>query len=343
MNELLQNLAPYQTVGILFVVAIIVSFSLKFILKQLANQAEKTNSQLDDYLIKSVSAPLKALVWFAWVYFSVNLLKAQNEWLIQVVEHIDAVPIFIIAWGVLRLISGGESYMLERNTDVSKDSIRLVTRLTKLLITLSIVLGIAQYVGFSISGLLTFGGVGGIVIGFAAKDMLANVFGGLMIQMDKPFSTGDWIRSSQFEGVVEKIGWRMTRIRTFSKNPIYIPNSIFASIPIETPSRMTNRRITEVIGIRYDDIAKMPMIVSEVEAMLKTDKEIDQSQALRVYFNYFNASSIDFNIYAFTKSIGKNEYQRIKQRILLNIAEIIANNEAEIAFPTQTLHIEKNA
>jgi MscS family membrane protein len=99
-------------------------------------------------------------------------------------------------------------------------------------------------------------------MGFAAKDMLSNIFGGLMLQMDRPFSTGDWIRSSQFEGTVEKIGWRMTRIRTFSKNPIYIPNSIFASIPIETPSRMTNRRINEVIGIRYDDIAKIPLFHS---------------------------------------------------------------------------------
>jgi MscS family membrane protein len=161
----------------------------------------------------------------------------------------------------------------------------LIIRLIKILIIASIVLGIAQYFGFSISSLLTFGGVGGIVMGFAAKDMLSNIFGGLMLQMDRPFSTGDWIRSSQFEGTVEKIGWRMTRIRTFSKNPIYIPNSIFASIPIETPSRMTNRRINETIGIRYNDIAQMSDIVTEVEAMLKTNKDIEQSQALRVFFN----------------------------------------------------------
>ncbi|SEH67695.1 small-conductance mechanosensitive channel [Bathymodiolus azoricus thioautotrophic gill symbiont] len=202
-------------------------------------------------------------------------------------------------------------------------------------------LGIAQYFGFSISSLLTFGGVGGIVMGFAAKDMLSNIFGGLMLQMDRPFSTGDWIRSSQFEGTVEKIGWRMTRIRTFSKNPIYIPNSIFASIPIETPSRMTNRRINETIGIRYNDIAQMSDIVTEVEAMLKTNKDIEQSQALRVFFNYFNASSLDFNVYAFTKTVNKNEYQQIKQKILLSVADIIAKHGAEIAYPTQTLHIQK--
>jgi MscS family membrane protein len=178
-------------------------------------------------------------------------------------------------------------------------------------------------------------------MGFAAKDMLSNIFGGLMLQMDRPFSTGDWIRSSQFEGTVEKIGWRMTRIRTFSKNPIYIPNSIFASIPIETPSRMTNRRINETIGIRYNDIAQMSDIVTEVEAMLKTNKDIEQSQALRVFFNYFNASSLDFNVYAFTKTVNKNEYQQIKQKILLSVADIIAKHGAEIAYPTQTLHIQK--
>jgi MscS family membrane protein len=76
-----------------------------------------------------------------------------------------------------------------------KDSVRLIARLIKILIIASIVLGVAQYFGFSISGLLTFGGVGGIVMGFAAKDMLSNIFGGLMLQMDRPFSTGDWIRS----------------------------------------------------------------------------------------------------------------------------------------------------
>ncbi len=159
--------------------------------------------------------------------------------------------------------------------------------------------------------------------------------------MDKPFSTGDWIRSSEFEGTVEKIGWRMTRIRTFSQNPVYIPNSIFASIPIETPSRMTGRRIKEVIGIRYDDIDKMPAIVDEVEALLIAHKSINQSESLRVYFNYFNASSLDFMVYAFTNTISKDEYVKIKQEILLAIAVIITKHKAEIAFPTQTLYIQK--
>ncbi len=339
--DFLQNLTLYQTTGVLFVIAIIIYIALNTTLKQLCIQINKTNNQLDDYLIKAILTPFKALIWFAWVYLSINVLKSEIVLLAQVNNHIDIIPIFIIAWGVIRVISSIESYLLKHKNNTNKDSIRLITRLIKILMIVSIILSIAQYLGFSISSLLTFGGVGGIVIGFAAKDMLSNIFGGLMLQMDRPFSIGDWVRSSQFEGTVEKIGWRITRIRTFNKNPIYIPNSIFASIPIETPSRMTYRRIKEVIGIRYEDIALMPTIVTEVETMLKTHKEIEQSQALRVYFNYFNASSIDFNIVAFTKTTDKYEYQQIKQRILLSIADIITKNKAEIAYPTQTLYLQK--
>ena len=341
MNEFLQSLTPIQTVGILLGIAFMAHIILAAVLKKVISHVSKTKIQWDDHLIKAISAPLKVLIWFGWIYFSLDAFKGQIEALNKVVEYIDIAPIFIVTWGIVRMVSGMENYMLERKTNVDNDSVRLFSRLIKILIVIAIALGIAQYLGFSISSLLTFGGVGGIVMGFAAKDMLSNIFGGLMIQMDKPFSTGDWIRSSKFEGTVEKIGWRMTRIRTFAKNPVYIPNSIFASIPIETPSRMTNRRIKEVIGIRYDDIAQIPAIVDEVEALLKAHKDIDQSESLRVYFNYFNASSLDFNVYAFTKTTSKDEYQRVKQQILLDVADIIAKHKAEIASPTQTLHIQK--
>ncbi|WP_369178460.1 mechanosensitive ion channel family protein [Candidatus Thiodubiliella endoseptemdiera] len=341
MFDFLKNITLYQSAGILVVVATVAHIVLGVTLKGVARQAGKTKNRLDDHLIKAVSLPLKSLIWFGLIFFSINLFKGEIGFLTKVITYIDIVPIFILTWAIIRIMSGVENYLIEKKSNINNDSVRLIVRLTKLLIIISIALGIAQELGFSVSGLLTFGGVGGIVIGFAAKDMLSNIFGGLMLQMDRPFSTGDWIRSSQFEGTVEKIGWRMTRIRTFSKNPIYIPNSIFASIPIETPSRMTNRRIKEVIGIRYDDIAQIPIIVDEVEMLLKKHKEIDPNEPLRVYFNYFNASSLDFNVYAFTKTTDKNEYQRVKQKILLQIAGVIAKHKAEIAYPTQTLNIQK--
>ncbi len=341
MTELLNNVDTYQALGIALALALVSHFVLGLFLNKVLSHAGKTKNQLDDHILKAISAPLKVLVWFVWLYFSVYALQGEFEVLGLLAEYIDITPIFIITWGLVRVISEIESYLITKGSGVDADSVRLFSRLVKILIIVAILLGIAQYLGFSISSILTFGGVGGVVAGFAAKDMLANIFGGLMIQLDKPFSTGDWIRSGEFEGTVEKIGWRMTRIRTFSKNPVYIPNSIFASMPIETPSRMTNRRISEVIGIRYDDITQMPAIVEEVEQMLKTHQDVDQTQSLRVYFNYFNASSIDFNVYCFTNTTDKTQYHRVKQAILLSVADIIAKHQAEIAYPTQTLHIQQ--
>jgi MscS family membrane protein len=343
MNEFVQNMTPIQMLGILLFLAIVVHIGLSFTLNKLSKHLDSTKTQIDDYFVDALSAPLKVLVWYGWIYFSMLQLKVDFPALGQITEYIDITPIVILAWGILRLISSIEKVMLEREAKVDKDSIRLFTRLIKIAFVFVFVLGFAQYFGYSVSSILTLGGVGGIVIGFAAKDMLANVFGGLMIQMDKPFSTGDWIRTTDksIEGVVEKIGWRMTRIRTFNKNPVYVPNGIFATIPIETPSRMTNRQIHAIIGIRYDDIAQMQSIIEKVEKLLADHEHIDHEEPCRVYFDLFNASSLDFVIWAFSSVTNSSEFKKIKGKILLDVADIIAEHGAEIAYPTQTLHIQK--
>jgi len=343
MNEFVQNMTPIQMLGILLFLAIVVHIGLSFTLNKLSKHLDSTKTQIDDYFVDALSAPLKVLVWYGWIYFSMLQLKVDFPALGQITEYIDITPIVILAWGILRLISSIEKVMLEREAKVDKDSIRLFTRLIKIAFVFVFVLGFAQYFGYSVSSILTLGGVGGIVIGFAAKDMLANVFGGLMIQMDKPFSTGDWIRTTDksIEGVVEKIGWRMTRIRTFNKNPVYVPNGIFATIPIETPSRMTNRQIHAIIGIRYDDIAQMSSIIEKVEKLLADHEHIDHEEPCRVYFDLFNASSLDFVIWAFSSVTDSSEFKKIKGKLLLDVADIIAKHGAEIAYPTQTLHIQK--
>jgi MscS family membrane protein len=220
-------------------------------------------------------------------------------------------------------------------------TIKAVSKLFRAAVVITAVLVIMQFLGYSISGLLAFGGIGGIAVGFAAKDLLANFFGGLMIYLDRPFSVGDWVRSpdKEIEGVVEDVGWRLTRIRTFDKRPLYIPNAVFANISVENPSRMLNRRIYESVGIRYDDIACMAPIVDQVTAMLREHEEIDSDQVIIVNFNKFAPSSLDFFVYAYTKTTDWVKYHKVKQDVLLQVSAIIEANKAEIAFPTSTLHI----
>ena len=257
----------------------------------------------------------------------------------------DVIVIVVLAWFLVRFITQAEKNIISiheaKGEPVDVTTMDAIAKLLRLSVMITAALVMLQTLGFSISGLLAFGGVGGIAVGFAARDLLANFFGGLMIYLDRPFSVGDWVRSPdrEIEGTVERIGWRLTVIRTFDKRPLYVPNSVFANIAVENPSRMSNRRIHETFGIRYDDIEKMSAITADVEAMLKNHPAIDTRHTLMVNCVSFAPSSVDFFVYTFTKTTVWTEFHTIKQDILLKIADIIARHDAEMAFPTSTVYM----
>ena len=163
----------------------------------------------------------------------------------------DVALIVCVAWFLLRFIGkvcrNIVAARAARGEAVDHTTIDALGKLARLVTLIVAVLMAAQTLGFQITGLLALGGVGGIAVGFAAKDLLANFFGGLTIYLDRPFVVGEWIRSpdKQLEGTVEYISWRHTRIRAFNKNPIYVPNAVFTNIVVENPSRMSHRRIKD--------------------------------------------------------------------------------------------------
>jgi MscS family membrane protein len=255
----------------------------------------------------------------------------------------SALVVGILTWAVIRFMNRIQMHILEDAADkVDVTTVEALGRLLRITVLITAGLIILQTLGFSVSGVLAFGGLGGIAVGFAAKDLLSNFFGGLMIFLDRPFGVGDWIRSPDrnIEGTVESLGWRLTTIRTFDKRPLYVPNATFLSISVENPSRMSHRRISETIGVRYDDASQLPSIVADVRAMLQVHPEIDAEQTLMVHFNTFGPSSLDFFVYCFTKTTVWTEFHRVKEDVLFEINAIIARHGAEIAFPTQTVHLQ---
>nr|WP_087016984.1 mechanosensitive ion channel family protein [Thaumasiovibrio subtropicus] len=245
----------------------------------------------------------------------------------------------LFAWGCFRFIGKAEAHFVKKGHDPT--TVNALGKVVGMIVVIFAFLSIIQSLGVSISGILAFGGMGGLVVGMAAKDLLANFFGAAVIYFDRPFKVGDWIRSPDrsIEGTVERIGWRITVIRTFDKRPLYVPNSVFANIVVENPSRMTNRRIYETIGIRYADAEQMSSIVKNVKAMLTVHPEIDTRQTMIVNFNAFGPSSMDFFVYTFTKTTNWVHFHEVKHDVLLQILKIIEEHQAEIAFPTQTLHV----
>ncbi|EGQ8154800.1 mechanosensitive ion channel family protein [Vibrio alginolyticus] len=315
----------------------------RLIRSRLAALVEKTPFHWDDMLLDALKAPVSTLIWCwpATVSIGIILESELNDkinWL-STLKLILIISIFV--WTVMRLITNVEEHVLEqKNRD--ETTVQAIAKVARLFFITVGILTVMQAFGLSLSGLLTFGGVGGLIVGLAAKDLLSNFFGGLMIYFDRPFKVGDWIRSPdrQIEGTVERIGWRMTIIRTFDKRPLYVPNSVFSSIVVENPSRMLNRRIYEKIGLRYDDAEKMPQIITAVKEMLKNHKDIDARQTLIVNFDTFGPSSLHFFIYTFTKTVNWVRYHEVKQDILLKVINIIKEHDADIAFPTQTLKLD---
>lgn len=326
---------------------LLIDFVVRLGLRRLYARLEKTRTYWDDAVIGAIRRPLSALIWVVGIAFAIDLIQRQAPVAIfEAVEPIrDVGVIAVIAWFLVGLIRRAEANLIkERRANgepFDRTTMDAIAKLLRISVLITATLVALQTLGFSVSGVLAFGGIGGIAVGFAAKDLLANFFGGLMIYLDRPFAVGDWVRSPdrEIEGTVEEIGWRLTRIRTFDQRPLYVPNSVFATIPVENPSRMTHRRIYETVGIRYQDSGKMTQIVCDVEEMLKGHAEIDNTQTMIVNFNAFAPSSLDFFVYTFTKTTNWIRYHQVKQDVLLRILDIIGSHGAEVAFPTSTLHI----
>jgi MscS family membrane protein len=257
--------------------------------------------------------------------------------------------IFIITWFFIRLTNRLEDRFLTRtdyeNSFLDPTTGQALAQIVRISILFVAGLFILKYFfNTSLTGLWAVGGAGSFIIGWAAKDLLANFFGALMIYLDRPFSLGDWIRSPdrQIEGTVEYIGWRLTRIRTLDKRPLYIPNSLFATICVENPSQMTYRRIYETIGVSYTDVNTLQAIIKDIANMLKNHNDIDKEMTCYVNLTHIGDTSLEILVNCFTKTTDSQEFLAIKQDIILKILKIIEENHAEVAFATSILKLPEN-
>ena len=359
MIEVLTGL-PGQTALWVFsivLVTLIARYGLKRVLDKVAKQLTRTQNPYDDALLAAARKPFGWGIWLlgiSWA-FEYMLLRAQEHnareglafdgSLLAIIDPFRAVAaIVLLSWFAsrfIRFVEQNVSNASYRENPIDATTANAVAKLLRAAVLITAGLLILQNLGVSIGGVLAFGGVGGIAIGFAARDLLANFFGALMIFLDRPFSVGDWIRSPDrdIEGTVEEIGWRLTRIRTFDQRPLYVPNAVFASLAVENPERMLNRRIYETVGVRYDDTKVLSDILEGIRTYLIGNDAIDKDRVLMVNLTEFGPSSVNFFIYTFTKTIVWTEYHEIKESVLLKIADIIESHGAEIAFPTQTVHL----
>lgn len=289
-----------------------------------------------------IRKPLLILPWLLLLHYLAHLWLDHDEagghdnLLMMERSLLILYPAWVL-WLISRKVSG-----LIKTADAqwsNKVSGSVISRIIQVVLLLVVLGSFAQMLGYSLSTLLTFGGIGGIIIGMAAREWLANFFGGLMLMLDRPFAEGDWIRSPDrsIEGHVEDIGWRLTRIRTFDRRPIYVPNSLFTGIVVENPSRMRNRRMVENFGLRYEDQEKLPMIFSRIMELIEENPDIDSSEPKYACFIRYDDSSLLCQVRVHIKRTDRVGFLQVQQWVLMTIAQVVAEQEAEFAYPTRRL------
>jgi len=308
----------------------------------IAMAVAKTDNVYDDLLLEIVRKPLSLACVPFGLYLALHTLPLPTE-PVDVGAFLSAafktVTVVFVIWVALRFVDGicGVWQNYAKRTDSSIDDM-LVPIVRKSLKSFLVIVGgilTLQNMGYSVGSLLAGFGLGGMAFALAAKDSLANIFGSIVIFLDRPFKVGDWIEMDGLEGTIEEIGLRTTRVRTFANSLITVPNAKWTTSAINNWSRMKKRRISTSIGLTYDTKpAQMEAMLESIRELIRKDEGL-RNDFFLVNFNSFGPSSMDIFIYCFTTTTAWGEFLEVQQRFFLNIAKA----GLEFAFPTQTLHV----
>jgi len=308
----------------------------------------RSQTDVDDLMVDAIGRPAGWGIVIVGVYLAANTFQPPAivaEWLEKVLALCVSA---LLAWVMLRVVDvlAGVLRLWAQRTDSALDDqlVPLVSKAAKVAVGILAALLILQNLGVHISGLLAGLGVGGLAVALAAQKTLADLFGSIMLLVDRPFTIGDWVKSPDgaVEGVVEEIGFRSTRIRTFEKTLIHVPNSRLAEFIIDNMDRRPARRVWITVGLTYRTTSsQMSAAVGAIRHILNSHEGVDQ-QFFLVRFTDFGQSSLDIMVYYFTKSIVWDEYLSVREDVNLRVMDALEKLGLEIAFPTRTVHLARD-
>ncbi len=313
------------------------------VLRAVQRFTKRTKTEIDDLILKVVSRPLSFLIVMFGLFLALKIVGLENE---VVVKIFKTLFIFIVAWTAYNLIVALEDQFYKFSEKFGKEFAKEIggffVKVSKAFVIVVGGVALLQEWGINVSALIASSGLGGLAFALAAKDTAANLFGGLTVLADKSMKVGDWIKIGDVEGIVEDIGLRTTKIRSFEKSLIVVPNQFLANQSLENFSRRNVRRIKMTIGLTYSTTREqMVKILKEIREMLRNHPGIAKDQLLMVYFTDFGDSSLDIFIYCFTNTADWSKYLEIREDVNLKIMEIVERNGASFAFPSRSIYVEK--
>ncbi len=313
----------------------------KFILEFFLFLSKKTKTSLDEQIIIGFKKPIR----FGFIVIGLHLfflLTFINNDFIHLV--LESLIIFTIFWAIISIIDAIKDYIFNYSSVDQQHSKELGAFIVKVIKGIVIAIGISTILhnwGVNVTGIVASLGLGGLAFALAAKDTAANLFASIALLLDNSIKSGEWIKVAGVEGVVEGVGMRTTKIRSFQKSLFTVPNHLIANNPIENFSRRGVRRIKMNVGLTYDTKSyEIEKIVFDIRDMLQKHPKISQKETLLVNFNNFGDSALDIFIYAFTHTAQWDRYLDIREDIHLKIIQIVERNGSAFAFPSQSLYLE---
>jgi MscS family membrane protein len=343
------ELELWQWIGLML--ALIVAYAVASGLALAATRAvapllARTETEVDDQLIRTATAPLTVTLVIALFYPAALALGLSVPAQRFVGGLCKGLVVVTIAWLAMRLIDLGTEVlrgrMIAQGNAAATSLLPVGRRLAKLFLLALAVLSVLDNLDYDVTGLIAGLGIGGLAVALAAQKTFENFLGSMELVGDRPVAVGDFCRFGDQIGTVEDIGLRSVRIRTLDRTVVAVPNSQFASLQLENFAQRDRIRFYTVLGLRYETTAEqLRFVLVELKKLLVAHPKVHPDPA-RVRFVGFGAFSLDLEIYAYVETADWAEFLAIREDLLLRIMEIVESTGSGFAFPSQTLYLGKD-
>ena len=329
--------------GIFLIFLIFRGLISKLIIKKLEIISKRTSNKLDDTFVKAMVGPARFLP-LVLGFFIASYYMSFSDDTRSFVDNINRTLITILLFWIIHQIIEPVSYILSGLGKIlTRELIGWIIKSLKILIFILGAAAVLELWGIKIGPIIAGLGLFGVAVALGAQDLFKNLISGILVLVEKRFKMGDWILvEGIIEGIVEKIGFRSTTIRKFDKSLAIIPNFQFAENAVINVSQTTNWIISWIINLQYDTtVDQLKKIRDEIEDYVKTHEDFNTEVGYAVRIDKFAESSIDMYVRCFTKTNEWEKWLSVKERLAIQIKQIVEKNGAAFAFPSQSIYVEK--
>ncbi len=329
--------------GIFLIFLIFRGLISKLIIKKLEIISQRTTNKLDDTFVKAMVGPARFLP-IVLGFFIASYYMSFSEDTRSFVDNLNRTLITILLFWIIHQIIEPISYILSGLGKIlTRELIGWIIKSLKILIFILGAAAVLELWGIKIGPIIAGLGLFGVAVALGAQDLFKNLISGILVLVEKRFKMGDWILvEGIIEGIVEKIGFRSTTIRKFDKSLAIIPNFQFAENAVINISQTTNWIISWTINLQYDTtVDQLKKIRDDIEDYIKNYEDFNTELGYAVRIDKFAESSIDMYVRCFTKTNEWEKWLSVKERLAIQIKQIVEKNGAAFAFPSQSIYVEK--